>query len=107
MPYLAVLQTDNYEYMCLGSSPIKAKLGVFDGFNTFVKKLLEMEYANPLQEVTSEWLASRLEKYYRHHIDGNVSIESLEKKWSFTVLEIEYDKCYRDGSETPRREQDY
>ena len=107
MTYLAVLQTDNSEYICLHKSAKEARKGVYEGFNTFVKKLLETEHKNPLQEVTSEWLDSRLEKYYRHYVGGNVCIESLEKKWDFTVLELTEGTCYRDGSETPRREQDY
>lgn len=107
MNYLAVLQTDNHEYICLSDDEEKAKLGVFDGHNTFVKKLMETEHKNPLQDVTSEWLNSRLEKYYKHFLGGPVEIETLEKKWTLTVLDIKNDECYRDGYWTPRREQDY
>src|SRR5688572_23726610 len=107
MQYLAVLQTDDEEYVCLSDSPGKAKKGVFDGHNTFVKKILETKHRNPLMDVTSEWLASRLDKYYRHYLGGKVSIETLEKKFKLYVLELEVDKVYRDGDETPRREQDY
>jgi len=107
MNYLAVLQTDNSEFVCLGKSEKAAKAGVYDGYNTFVKKLLETEHKNPLQDVTSEWLESRLDKYYRHFLGGKVGMETLERKWELTVLELTYDTCYRDGYETPRREQDY
>lgn len=107
MNYLAILQTDDSEFVCLAKNPDKAKQGVYDGYNTFIKKIIETEHANPLQDVTSEWLASRLEKYYRHFLGGKVGMSTLENKWSFTVLELDYDKVYRDGSETPTREQDY
>ncbi len=107
MKYLAVLQTEDSEYVCMSTSEKAAKKGVYEGYNTFVKKLLETEHKNPLQEVTSEWLTSRLDKYYRHFLGGKVGMETLEKKWELTVLELIDDKCYRDGFETPRREQDY
>lgn len=105
--FLAILRTDNNEYVCLSDDAEKAKLGIFDGHNTFVKKLMETEHKNPLQDVTSEWLESRVEKYYRHYLNGPVSIETLEKKWDFNVVEVAEDECYRNGSWTPRREQDY
>jgi hypothetical protein len=107
MPYLAVLQTDNNEFVCLGKNEEEAKQCVFEGHNTFVKMLLETDHKNPLQDVTSEWLESRLNKYYRHYLGGPISIETLEKKWDFYVNEISYDECYRNGSWTPRKEQDY
>lgn len=107
MHYLAVLKTENDEYVCISDSPGKAKKGVFDGYNTFYKKVLETKHRNPLVDVTSEWLASRLEKYYRHYLGGKVSIETLEKKFNFYVLELENDVVYKDGTMTPRREQDY
>lgn len=107
MNYLAILQTDEHEYICLSDIEEKAKQGVYEGHNTYVKMLMETEHKNPLQDVTSEWLDSRVEKYYKIYLGGPVSIETLEKKWTLTVLPISADECYRDGSWTPRREQDY
>jgi len=107
MTYMAILQTDNNEFVCLSETERDAELGIFEGHNTYVKKLMESEHKNPLQEVTSEWLDSRLRKYYKHVLGGPVSIETLDKKWSFYVTEMKPDECYRNGSWTPRKEQDY
>ncbi len=107
MNYLAILQTDDEEYICLETSKVKAMTGVFDGFNTHIKKILETKHSNPLVDVTSEWLASRLEKYYRHYLGGKFGMETLNDKYKIIVLEMEYGKVYKDGSETPTREQDY
>lgn len=107
MNYLAILQTDINQYVCVSDTEEKAKLGIFEGHNTFVKILMETDHKNPLQDVTSEWLNSRVEKYYRHVLGGPISMETLENKWDLTVVEVEFDECYRNGSWTPRREQDY
>ena len=105
--YLAILNTDNDEFVCLSTSKIKAQTGVYNGFNTHIKKILETKHSNPLYDVTSEWLESRLEKYYRHYLDGKLGVETLISKYKLDVVELEYDKVYKDGSECPTREQDY
>jgi hypothetical protein len=107
MQFLASLMTDNNIYICLSDTEEEAKLGIFEGHNTFVKMLMEAEYSNPLVDVTSEWLEGRLRKYYILNLGGPVSMETLEKKWDLTVVEISKDQCYRNGLWTPRREQDY
>ncbi len=107
MNYLAILKTDNNEFVCLSQSKLKAKVGVYDAFNVHIKKILETQHKNPLQDVTSEWLNSRLEKFYRHYLEGEVDFATLEKKYEFQLLELTLDKVYKDGSEAPTREQDY
>lgn len=105
--YLAILTTDNGEFTCISSNKGKAKDGVVNAFNVHIKKILETQHANPLVDVTSEWLQSRLEKFYRHYLGGSFGVETLEKKFVLNVIEVEPEKVYRDGSEAPTREQDY
>jgi hypothetical protein len=107
MQYLAMLKTDQNQYVCVSDTEAGAEQGIFDGHNTFVKMLMEAEYKNPLVDVTSEWLESRVKKYYHHLLGGPVSIETLADKWDLTTIEIAPDECYRNGSWIPRREQDY
>ncbi len=107
MQYLAALTSENYEYLCISKTEEVAKRGVFDAYNIQLKKAIEANYKNPLVEATSEWLDSRLEKFYRHEFGGPISIETLEKKLQLLVLPIEEDIVYRDGTEVPTREQDY
>ena len=107
MQYLASLKTEYNDFVCLSDTEEKAKEGIYEGHNTFVKMLMETEYVNPLVDVTSEWLEGRLKKYYKHYLGGSVSLETLERKWDLKVVEIENDECYRNGFWTPRREQDY
>lgn len=106
MNYLAVLQTDDAEWVCLSNDRQKAKKGVFDGFNTYLYKLFESEQET-LYETSSEYLKKRLMTYYKRHLGGKVSPDTLERKYSLVVLELESDQAYRDGYLMPRREQDY
>lgn len=105
MKYLAVLQTDDYEWICLSDTEAEAKQGVFDGFNVWLMRQFERE--NDLAiETTHEYLEARLSHYYKRHFGGDVSIDALSKGNTIEVLELIPDACYRDGYKVPRRIQD-
>lgn len=106
MNYLAILQTDDSEWVCLSNSRESAKQGVFDGFNTYLYKIFEAEQLT-LYETTSDYLKKRLMAYYKKYLGGKVSVNTLENRYDLVVLELENDKVYRDGFLMPRREQDY
>lgn len=106
MEYLAILQTDDYEWVCLSDNEAEAKQGVFDGYNTFLKKMFERDNDFAI-ETTHEYLQNRLNHYYKTRFKGDVSIETLESGLAnIIVLELEKNECYRDGFRVPRREQD-
>lgn len=106
MLYLAVMDTNDYEWVCMSDSEASAKQGVFDGYNTHLKKQFERE--NIAIETTSEYLDNRLVHYYKTHFDkGKVGVETLENQFGIQVLELLKDQVYRDGFNVPRREQDF
>jgi hypothetical protein len=106
MVYLAVLDTGDYEWICMSDTEAAAKQGVFDGYNTYLKRQFEAENIAAI-ETTSEYLDRRLQHFYKTHLDGPVSVETLENKFRVDTLDILKDEVYRDGYKVPRREQDY
>lgn len=103
--FLAILQAGSYEWMCISETEAGAKQGVFDGYNTYLKH--QFEFENPFAiEITSEFLSSRLEHYYKTVHGGDVSLDTLSSSCYLNIIEMKQDECYRDGHRVPRREQD-
>ena len=105
MVYLAVLFAHDYEWMAISDTAAQAKQKVFDGFNVFVVRQVEMREGKGT--ITHEYATKRLKEYYSKNFRGDVSIDTLQKGYQLEVLEVDENECYRDGYRVPSRIQDF
>jgi formyltetrahydrofolate hydrolase len=106
--YLAILLTEEFaqdhEWMSISKTEAMARQNVFDGFNTNLMKKFEIESKETIS--THEHLEKELENYYKNKFKGDVSIETLEKKYKIFIVEMKLDECYRDEYRVPKKIQD-
>ena len=105
MTFMALIQTDEHDWMAVSETAAKAKQAVFDGFNTNLMQGFERE-ENFRIETTVEYLEGRLAKYYKEVFGGSLHVDTLEKALGLEVFELIPNQCYRNGYRVPRRVQD-
>ena len=104
MVYLAIMPTDNYEWMAFSDSEAEARQIVFDGFNTSLMKQFELEDHRKI--TTHEHLEKRLKNYYSKFFKGDISIDTLERKFPIYIIDMLKNECYRDGHKVPKKVQE-
>jgi hypothetical protein len=101
MLYLAIMPTDDYEWMSVSKSEAESRQAVFEGFNAGLMRQFELQDHKEI--TTYEHLEKRLKQYYRNVFKGNVSIDSLETKYPIFIIEMIEKECYRDGHKVPKK----